>query len=74
MKKSTAIMLAFVLGQGVQIVCHAVALNLWEYRQIPFCLAAGFLVAVAVFAGVNIARGDEGKPMTYLDFARGGKH
>ena len=53
--RGVRLLIAFICGQAVQLVCHAVALNLWEYRQIPFCLAAGFLVATAVFAGMRIA-------------------
>lgn len=68
MKKSTKLLIAFILGQAVQVVLHAVSMNFWENRRILFCCAAGFLVAVAVFAGVCITK-DE-KPMSYEDYAR----
>ena len=58
MRRSTKLLIAFVAGQAVQVICHAVAINLWSYRQIPFCLAGGFLIAVAVFAGIRIAYGE----------------
>lgn len=68
MKQSAKVIVAFILGQAVQVICHAVALNLWAYRQIPFCLAGGFLVTVAVFLGTRI--GKEEKPVSYLDWAK----
>lgn len=49
------LLIAFLLGQGVQLVIHAVCFNYWEQYQLPFCAAAGFLVAVAVFAGMRVA-------------------
>lgn len=69
MKKSTKLLIAFILGQAVQVVLHAVSMNFWENRRILFCCAAGFLVAVAVFAGVMITK--EEKPLTYEDYANG---
>ena len=61
-------LLWFAGGQAVQLVCHAVAQNLWDYRRIPFCCAAGFLVCVAVWAGTCI-REKPAQPKTYLDYA-----
>ena len=58
MRRSTKLLIAFLAGQTVQVIMHAVALNLWAYRQIPFCVAGGFLVAVAVFAGIRMAYGE----------------
>lgn len=71
MKQSTKLLIAFILGQAVQIVLHAVSMNFWENRRILFCVAAGFLVAVAVFAGVCINR--EEKPLTYEDWSNYGR-
>lgn len=64
------IIIAFAAGQAVQLIVHAVALNLWNSRQIPFCMAGGFLVLFALIAGAWAAKLD--KPVekkTYLDYA-----
>ena len=53
MKKVIA---AFVAGQLTQLVCHAVCFNYWQQYQMPFCIAGGFLVTLAVLAGVWVAR------------------
>lgn len=70
-KNLIKVLIAFIAGQAVQLICHGVALNLWEYRQIPFCLAGGFLVLVAVFAGAWVAThsAEPEKPKSYLDYA-----
>lgn len=70
MKKSTKLLIAFILGQAVQVILHAVSMNFWENRRILFCCAAGLLMAVAVFAGVMITK--EEKPLTFEDYANGG--
>ena len=57
------IFVAFLLGQGVQLLAHGLSLQLLYPWQIPVCAAAGFLVTVAVFAGVYLA---------YIE--KGGKH
>lgn len=69
MRRSKSLLIAFALGQAVQVICHAVSLNLWEYRQIPFCLAGGFLVFMALLAGCWINR-ETTEPKTYLDWAK----
>ena len=69
-RRSAKLLIAFLLGQAVQLIVHSVALNLWEYRQIPFCASAGFLVAVAVFMGIRIAVKEDGSgrdDMNYYD-------
>lgn len=72
MKKSTKLLIAFILGQAVQVILHAVSMNFWENRRILFCCAAGFLVAVAVFAGVCITKEET---LTFEDYANGkGNH
>lgn len=53
--RGVRLLLAFLLGQIVQIVLHAVCFDFWEMYQIPFCAAGGFLIAVAVFCGMRIA-------------------
>lgn len=51
------VLTAFILGQVVQLIIHATALNfnMWNHNQIKWCSAAGFIVTVAVFAGIRIA-------------------
>lgn len=51
------VLIAFILGQAVQLIVHAVALNfnMWNSNQIPWCASAGFIITVAVFAGMRIA-------------------
>lgn len=69
-KKTAKVLVAFVLGQIVQIVCHAVSFNFWQQYQIPFCAAGGFLVAVAVFAGAWVSRqNEEPRHKSYKEWA-----
>lgn len=75
MSKTVKILLAYAAGQATQLVIHGMALsfNMWNNRQIPFCMAAGFVLLFALIAGVYIARKDEGKPAhekTYKDWAK----
>ena len=63
-RNSILILAAFALGQAVQILFHALSMDLWPSRQIPVCAAAGFLVAVAIFGGMWVAWRD----------MRGGRH
>lgn len=75
MSKTAKILLAYVAGQVTQIVIHAMCLanNMYSYRQIPFCLAAGFVIFFAVMSGVWIAnsKGDKepAHKKTYADYA-----
>lgn len=64
------IIIAFAAGQAVQLIIHAVALNLWNSRQIPFCMAGGFLILFALIAGAWAAKLDKPKEKTYLDWAK----
>ena len=56
-KKTMGIVLAYVAGQVTQLVIHGVVLanNMYNYRQIPFCLAGGFVILFAILSGVWIA-------------------
>lgn len=77
MNKAAKIIIAFVAGQATQLMIHGVCLanNLYNYRQIPFCLAGGFVILFAVIAGVFIAGGvpksapAHEKPKSYLEWA-----
>lgn len=64
------VIVAFAAGQVVQLVVHAVALNLWESRQIPFCMAGGFIILFALIAGAWVSTTDAPvKQKTYKDYA-----
>lgn len=75
MSKSTKIIIAYVLGQITQLVIHGMELsfNMWNNRQIPFCIAAGFIIVVAVLAGTWIVKPEEAEPKhekkSYLEWA-----
>ena len=74
-KKVAGILAAYTAGQATQLVIHAMCVStMYTYRQIPFCLAAGFVVLFAVICGVWISNAKaEAKPThekTYLDWAK----
>lgn len=76
MKKHTSgIILAFVIGQVVQIVLALFAQVAFINRPILFSIFAGFLILAAATAGVLIASADENKDakhsrrMTYQEYA-----
>lgn len=61
-RRVLTIMAAFLVGQCVQLLAHVLCMQLLYNWQIPTCIAAGFLITVAVFGGVYIASGEqEGK-------------
>ena len=74
--KTTKILVAYIAGQITQLVIHGMCLgfNMYNYRQIPFCAAAGFIIIFAVLAGVYISRNPEEEPKhekkSYLDWAK----
>ena len=73
MAKTTKIIVAYVAGQITQLVVHAIALNLWNSQQIPFCIAGGFVIFFALISGVFIARntnGEHEEHKSYLDWAK----
>ena len=74
MKNNTAkLMTAFVIGQIVQIAINLiVTVNLMRF-PVLCCAASGFLVTVAVVAGIALSNseGDSQKQLTYRDYAEG---
>lgn len=64
MKTTTKIILAYIIGQATQLVIHGfeLSVSMWDSRQIPVCLAAGFLVLVAMMIGVYISNSENKKP------------
>ena len=73
-KASTKILIAYVLGQVTQLVIHGVELSLlmWDNKQIPFAIAAGFVIFFALLMGVRISTKETAEAhRTYRDYAEG---
>ena len=74
MSNKTKILIAYVAGQATQIIVHAMCLNnnMYNYRQIPFCLGAGFVVFFAILSGTLIAteKTEPAHEKTYKDWAK----
>lgn len=70
-KNITRAILAYILGNVVQIILALVAKVSYMDRPILFSAAAGFLVLVAVMAGMRLVMQDakETRPKTYQDYA-----
>lgn len=67
------IIVAFIAGQVVQIVLHTVSMNLWEHRQIPFCIVGGLLFLFAVVSGAWASSASSDRlpeRKSYTDFAQ----
>ena len=69
MKKAYHFLAWFIAGQAAQIVLHIVSKTNYMMHPVLFCGAAGFLLAVCVFAGARITR--ERTALSYLDYAEG---
>lgn len=67
MKKAFKYLAWFIAGQAIQIVLAILAKVSFMSRPIWFCVAAGFLLTVAVIAGAKLVA--EPKKMTYKDYA-----
>lgn len=63
------VLIAFVAGQFVQVIAHLIAKTNYMQRPVLFCIAAGFLVFVAVLAGVILGKDDKPKKKSYKDYA-----
>ena len=73
-KRTTGIMAAFILGQIVQVVLAVLAKVSFMSKPILFSIAAGFLIVIAVVAGItleadNSEKKHEQKPKTYKEYA-----
>lgn len=69
-KKTAKVMAAFIIGQIVQVICHILSKVSYMNRPVLFCIAAGFLIVIAVVAGITLA--DSEKPAhqkTYTEWA-----
>lgn len=62
---------AYILGNIVQIILAVVDKVSWMDKPILFCAAAGFLVLVAIVAGMRLVIQDEKetRPKSYMDYA-----
>lgn len=74
MSKNVKILLAFIVGQFVQIVAHILAKVSYMNNPVLFCIAAGFLILVAVVAGMYLGVQEDApkKPKSYKDYAQAG--
>lgn len=74
MSKNTKIILAFVAGQFVQVVAHILSKVSYMNKPVLFCVAAGFLILVAVVSGMYLGVQEETakKPKSYKDYAQAG--
>ena len=68
-KKCKAFLAWFVAGQVTQIVLNILASTNYMRHPILFCMAAGFLVLVAVGVGMYVAGQEKLKPKSYMDYA-----
>lgn len=59
--KTAKIMAAFIIGQIVQVVMHILARVWWMSSPVLFCVCSGFLVTMAVVAGITLAGTDKPK-------------
>lgn len=67
MATKTKILLAYVLGNAVQILLHTVADFNYMMRPILFCGAAGIIIFALILFGVAISGGEQ-KPKHYADY------
>ena len=68
-KRTMRVLIAYLMGNGVQIILQTLAKNTWMDRPILFCIASGFLVFIAIVAGVTLATADNSRLKTYADYA-----
>lgn len=73
MSKTAKILFAFCMGQIVQIAMNILAHAWYMNRPVLFCAGAGFLVTMAVVAGITLAGADKPKRgKTYSEWAEPG--
>ena len=68
MSKTTKFLLAYLLGNAVQVLLHAVADFNYMHRPILFCVAAGVIIFALILFGVGISDGEQ-KPKHYYEYA-----
>jgi len=70
-KKCKGSLVWFIVGMVVQVIAQILAKQTYMLHPVLFCIAAGFLILVAIGAGMVVAEKDktEQKPMSYMDYA-----
>lgn len=68
MNKTIKFLLAYLLGNAVQILLHLVSKNTYMMRPVLFCIAAGVLIFALILFGAGIG-GNESKPKHYAEYA-----
>lgn len=73
MSKTTAkVLSAYIIGNIMQIVLAVLAKVSYMSRPILFCVSAGFLVLIAIIAGITLADSEkkpEHRQKSYKDYA-----
>lgn len=59
MNKTGKLMLAFIIGQIVQVVMHILAMVWYMNSPVVFCVCSGFLLTVCVVVGITLAGADK---------------
>ena len=70
MSNTTKLLLAYLLGNAVQVLLHAVADFNYMHRPILFCVAAGVIIFALILFGVGISDGEQ-KPRHYAEYVEG---
>ena len=70
MSNTTKLLLAYLLGNAVQVLLHTVADFNYMRRPILFCGAAGVIIFALILFGVAISKG-ETKPRHYSEYVEG---
>ena len=68
--KTRKVLIAYVAGNIVQLILHALANNTYLLHPILFCSAGGFLVLAAIIGGVMLANGEKVQKKSYADYAK----
>ena len=61
MNKTGKLMVAFTIGQIVQVVMHILARVWYMNSPVVFCVCSGFLLTVCVVIGITLAGSDKPK-------------
>ncbi len=71
-KNSGRILLAFVVGQAIQVILALLAKVSYMDRPILFSIAAGVILTVAVIAGMRVILLQEReRPRSYREYSEG---
>ncbi len=70
MNKTIKFLLAYLLGNAVQILLHLVSKNTYMMRPVLFCIAAGIIIFALILFGVAIS-GQEKQSRHYAEYVEG---